>query len=268
MLRQRIITAVIGLPLLIAAIWFGGPWFTLLIAAVAVLGSLEFYRMAIRLEIQPITYFGAACVLLLVFSPHCPYAATTSFLITSSVAISLVWLLFRSPREQAFNNWAWTVAGILYTGWMLSYWVELRNLEAGKAWVFWAIFTTMASDTCAFFAGRAWGKHPLAPALSPGKTWEGAIGGLLAGVIVSLILGMIFSLPFNCWQMAFLGGIISTFAQLGDLVESLLKRNTGTKDSGSLLPGHGGILDRIDSYIFTGVTAYYCAAFAISWVTV
>lgn len=262
MLRQRLFTAIIGLPLLIAAIWFGKPWFTLLIAAVAIVGSLEFYRMASQSRIQPLTYLGTAWVLLLVLSPHCPYAGTTPFLITSAIVISLIWLLFRSPREQAFNNWAWTIAGILYVGWMLSYWVHLRNLEAGKAWVFWAILTTLASDTCAFFVGRAWGKHPLAPALSPGKTWEGAIGGLLASVIVSPILGMIFSLPFNYWQAALLGGVISIFAQLGDLVESLLKRNTGAKDSGSLLPGHGGILDRMDSHIFTGVIAYYCAEFA------
>ena len=262
MLRQRILTAVVSLPLLIAAIWFGEPWFTLLITAAAVLGSLEFYRMASHSQIRPITYFGVVWVVLLVLSPHCPYAATTPFLISAGILISLVWLLFRSPREQAFNSWAWTMAGILYTGWMLSHWVELRNLEAGKEWVFWAIFTTAASDTSAFFCGKAWGKRSLAPRVSPGKTWEGAIGGLLGGIIASLVLGIVFSLPLNYWQMALLGGLISIFAQLGDLVESLLKRNTSTKDSGNLLPGHGGILDRIDSPIFTGVVVYYWLVFS------
>jgi phosphatidate cytidylyltransferase len=160
--------------------------------------------------------------------------------------------------EQAFTNWAWTMAGILYIGWMLSHWVELRSLEAGKELVFWAMFTTFASDTSAFFTGRAWGKHALAPAISPGKTWEGAVGGLLASIIASLILGIIFPLPFSYWQIALLGCIISIFAQLGDLAESMLKRNTGVKDTGKLIPGHGGILDRIDSLIFTGVIVYYC----------
>lgn len=264
MLRQRVLTAIIGLPLLIAIIWFGEPWFTLLIAAMAMLGSLEFYRMASHSKIQPITYFGVAWVLLLVLSPHCPYTTTTPLLITSAIVIPLIWLLFRSPREQAFNNWAWTIAGILYIGWMLSYWIDLRSLEAGKEWVFWAMFTTFASDTCAFFSGRAWGKHSLASAISPGKTWEGAIGGLLAGITASLILSASFSLPLSYWQMALLGGVISIFAQLGDLVESLLKRNTGTKDSGKLVPGHGGILDRTDSLIFTGVVVYYCLVLIIS----
>ena len=262
MLRYRILTAVVGLPLLIAIIWFGEPWFTLLIAVMAMLGSWEFYRMAGQLKLQPITYLGMASVLLIVLSPHCPYAATIPFLITSAIVVSLIWLLFRSPREQAFTNWAWTIAGILYIGWMLSYWVELRSLEAGKELVFWAMFTTFASDTSAFFIGKAWGKHALAPSISPGKTWEGAIGGLLASIIASLILRTIFPLPFSYWQIALLGCIISLFAQLGDLAESLLKRNTGVKDAGKLIPGHGGIIDRIDSLIFTGVIVYYCVVLA------
>ena len=267
MLKQRIITAIIGIPLLIAIIWFGEPWFTLLVIVMAGLGSFEFYRMASHLKIQPITYLGMTWILLLILSPHCPYPITTPFLITSAIVISLIWLLFRPQREQAFGNWAWTIAGILYIGWMLSYWVSLRSLEAGRNLVFWAMFTTFASDTSAFFIGRTRGKQPLAPSISPGKTWEGAIGGLLASIIASLILGIIFPLPFNYWQAALLGGVISVFAQLGDLVESLLKRNTGAKDASKLIPGHGGMLDRLDSLIFTGVVVYYCVVLATLWST-
>ena len=106
---------------------------------------------------------------------------------------------------------------------------------------------------------KALGKHPLAPSISPGKTWEGTIGGLLISVIVSLALGIALHLPLDYWQMVLLGCVISVFAQLGDLIESLFKRNASVKDSGKLLPGHGGILDRTDSIIFTGVIVYYCA---------
>jgi len=165
--------------------------------------------------------------------------------------------LFRHPRDQAFTNWAWTMAGIFYIGWMLSYWIQLRSLEAGRALVFLAMFTTFANDTGAFFIGRAWGKHALNLSISSGKTWEGAAGGLVFSIVVSLIMGALFSLPFPIWQTAIAGIIISVFAQLGDLVESLLKRNTGVKDAGKLVPGHGGILDRVDSLIFTGVVVYY-----------
>jgi len=257
MLRHRILTAVVGLPLLIAIIWFGEPWFTILIAAMSALAGWEFYRMAGGLRVQPITYFGIAWILLLIVSPHCPYPPTLPFLITSAIVVSLIWLLFRRPRDQAFPNWAWTMAGILYIGWMLSYWVQLRGLEDGRELVFLAMFTTFASDTSAFFIGRTWGKHALVPAISSGKTWEGAIGGLLSSIAASLIISVIFTLPFSYWQIALVGLIISVFAQLGDLVESLLKRNTGVKDASKLIPGHGGILDRLDSLIFTGVIVYY-----------
>jgi len=213
--------------------------------------------MAGGLRVQPITYFGIAWVLLIVVSPHCSYPPTLPFLITSSIVVSLIWLLFRHPRDKAFTNWAWTMAGILYIGWMFSYWVQLRSLEGGMGLVFLAMFTTFASDTGAFFIGRTWGKHALAPVISSGKTWEGAIGGLIASIAAALIIGLIFKLPFSYWQTALVGFIISVFAQLGDLVESLLKRNTGVKDAGKLIPGHGGILDRVDSLIFTGVIVYY-----------
>lgn len=258
MIRKRIITAVIGIPLLIVIIWFGEPWFTLLIAVMTGIGSLEFYKMVTALKIQPFTYLGIIFIILLVLSPHCPYPVTTPFLITSMIAISLVWMLFRSQKGQAFSNWVWTLAGVLYIGWMLSYWINLRNLAIGKELVFWAMFTTFASDTSAFFIGRTWGKRPLAPAISPGKTWEGAFGGLFSSAIASVILRLMLPLPFNYWQTALLGGVISIFAQLGDLAESLLKRNTGSKDASKLIPGHGGMLDRLDSLIFTGPVVYYC----------
>ncbi len=263
MLRQRVLTSIVSLPLFIAAIWFGNPWFTFWMTAVAILCGIEFYRMASHHKIQPITYLGILVIVLLVVSPHYPDTTIKPFLITLAIIVSLIWLLFRSPKEQAFDNWAWTMAGILYIGWTISYWIDLRSLEAGGKWVFWILFTTIANDTSAYFIGRAWGKYSLATAISPNKTWEGAIGGLLAGVLISLIFSLLFSLPVNYWQAALLGCIISILAQLGDLVESLLKRNAGVKDSGKLFPGHGGILDRMDSFIFTGVAVYYYITIAL-----
>ena len=262
MLRQRVITGLIVLSISIAAIWFGTPWFTLLVTAIAFVGIIEFYRMATSADIQPLIHCGIVSAVLLAFIPHCQYTGAAPFLLTLVVVISLIWSLFRSPKERAFHNWAWTMAGILYIGWMLSFWVGLRILENGREWVFFAVFTTAASDTSAFFVGRAWGKRRMAPTISPSKTWEGAIGGFLGALTLALILKAIFSLPpfflpVNYWQAALLGAAVSVLAQLGDLVESLLKRNTETKDSGKLLPGHGGILDRFDSFLLSGVLVYY-----------
>jgi phosphatidate cytidylyltransferase len=183
--------------------------------------------------------------------------------------ISLICLLRRPSHESAFRNWAWTIVGALYVGWMLSYWLHLRGLKFdlidgsayGRNWVYLAMLTTFANDTGAFFIGKARGKHKLAPAISPAKTWEGAIGGLicaiLAAIVIALILNLVSPFVFKYWQIILLGFLVSLFAQLGDLVESLLKRNMGVKEAGSLLPGHGGILDRFDSLIFVGAVVYY-----------
>jgi phosphatidate cytidylyltransferase len=181
------------------------------------------------------------------------------------VVLSLIWLLLRRQKDGAFTSWTWTISGILYIGWLLSYFITLRSQENGRNWVFLALLLTFTSDTAAFFVGRAIGAHHLAPRVSPSKTWEGTIAGVVGAIIVSLLftLPTPLYLPLNYWQAILLGLTVSVFGQLGDLVESLLKRNTGVKESGKLVPGHGGILDRMDSIIFTGVVVYYY----VIWVT-
>ena len=266
MLKKRIITALCGIPLLIAVIWFGEPWFTILVAIWGLLAVFEFYSMVAASKVSPLTYFGLIWTLLFILSPHFDYDILIPLLLTSAVILSLIWLLLRPQKERAFTGWVWTIGGILYIGWLLSHFVALRGLDDGRNWVFLALFTTFTSDTAAFFVGRALGKHHLAPRISPGKTWEGAIAGVFGAIIVSLFftLPKLFTIPnpvylqnFSYWQAILLGLLVSIFGQLGDLVESLLKRNMGVKESGKLIPGHGGILDRIDSVVFAGIVVYY-----------
>lgn len=257
MLKKRVIVALWGIPLLIAVVWFGEPWFTILVAIWGLLAVFEFYRMVTASKVLPLTYFGLIWTLLFILSPHFDYDFLIPLLLTSTVILSLIWLLLRQRKEAAFTSWAWTIAGILYMGWLLSYLIALRGLDDGRNWVFLALFTTFGSDTTAFFIGRALGRHHLAPSISPGKTWEGAIAGVFGAIIVSLILVTLLNLPVNYAQAILLGLLVSIFGQLGDLIESLLKRTMGVKDSGKLLPGHGGFLDRIDSVVFAGVVVYY-----------
>jgi len=279
MLKKRVITALWGIPLLVAVIWFGEPWnptlFTVFIAVWALLAAFEFYRLVTTSKVSPLTYFGLVCVLLFIvgrnpdvlsaLEPHFDIALITPLILSAAAVLSFIWLLARRQKEGAFAGWAWTMAGILYIGWLLSYLVSLRGLEDGRNWIFLALFTTFASDTAAFFIGRALGRHPLAPNISPGKTWEGAVGGVLGAVLVSLffVLPTPLSLnPYLNWgQAILLGLLVSVFGQIGDLTESLLKRNVGVKDSGTLIPGHGGVLDRVDSIVFAGVVVYYFALF-------
>lgn len=263
MLKQRILSAAIGLPFLIAIFWFGDPWFTLLVATGAILGCLEFYKMVIPDKDRRFAYFGLLWSALFVFSLHIRVTYVLPLLITATVVFPLILVFLSMRRDTAFSHWAWIIAGIFYTGWMLSFWVKLRSLTDGRYWALLALFVTFAYDTSAFFIGRSLGKHLLAPKISPGKTWEGAIGGTLGAIAACLILKSLFSLPIDYWQALLLSLLISLFAQLGDLVESLLKRSSGVKDSGKLIPGHGGVLDRIDSLIFSGVVVYYYVVWAV-----
>jgi len=272
MLKHRVITAAVGVPLIILAIWFGDPWITIFIAAAALAGTYEFYHMANFDRREPLLYLGLLWTLALVLSPHYRNPDLLPVVITAAILVSLLCLLVRPSREKAFHRWAWTIVGALYVGWMLSYWLNLRGLEDGRNWVYLAMLTTFANDTSAYFIGRARGRHKLAPAISPAKTREGALGGLvgaiIAAVVIALALKLISAEPgapfvFRYWQIIVLGFLVGFFAQLGDLVESLLKRQTGVKESGNLLPGHGGVLDRFDSLIFVGAVVYYY----VIWVT-
>ena len=261
MVKKRVITAVWGIPLLIAAIWFDKPlpWFTVLAAVWGVLAVYEFYRLVAAARVPPLTWFGVILTLVFILRPHFEYSLSIPVLLTSIVILPLVWLVLRTGKEQAFIGWAWTVAGIIYVGWLMSHLVALRMQDDGRNWVFLGLFVTIASDTSAFFIGKALGRHHLAPGISPGKTWEGAIAGAVGAIIISLffLLPTPFLLPLSYGQAILLGLAVSVSGQLGDLIESLFKRNMGVKESSRLLPGHGGALDRMDSVVFAGVAVYY-----------
>jgi phosphatidate cytidylyltransferase len=270
-LKRRIITSVIGVPIVVAMVWFDQPipWFTVLAALWGMGAVNEFYGIVQHSkDISPLKYFGIIWVLLFIVSPYLsqiPYlnrVNITSLLFATAVIIPLIILLVRRGKENAFANWAWTVAGILYIGWLLSYFVALRNFPDGRGWVFLAILSTFGSDACAYFTGRALGRHKLAPYISPKKTWEGSAGGVVGAIVFSVAVTLFFHLPITWWGAIILGILVSVFGQLGDLVKSLFKRNMAVKDSGKVLPGHGGLLDRMDSLAFAGVLVYYFVVFA------
>ncbi|NQT73823.1 MAG: phosphatidate cytidylyltransferase [Chloroflexi bacterium] len=258
MLRQRVISAVVAIPIILAAIWFGDPWLSIVVALFVLLGAFEFYRLGNSAGWQPFTIIGIVLALLFILNTHSDDEKTTPLLITGAVLIPLARIIWQYDGQKAFVNWTWTVAGIFYVGWMMSHIVQLRDMDDGRDWVIIAIFATFASDTSAYFTGRALGKHKMAPAISPGKTWEGAIGGLLGAAIATVVLAIITGIDeIGYLKIIPLGFLISIFAQAGDLTESALKRNASAKDAGSLIPGHGGVLDRLDSLIFTVVLVYY-----------
>jgi phosphatidate cytidylyltransferase len=260
MLAKRIVTALILLPLVVAAVWFDEPlpWLTVFVAIFGGLAILEFFRIVARQKVRPLVLLGFVWTILFIVSPHLDLTIfSTPALLTSLIFFSLIWLVLRRNKEAAFTAWAWTVAGVLYVGLLLSHLVLLRDLDFGREWVLFALFATFASDTSAYFIGRRWGRDLLAPDISPGKTWQGAVAGVVAAIVMGLVLLNLFNLPLSYGQVVVLALAVSVFGQLGDLVESLFKRNMNTKDSGDAIPGHGGFLDRLDSVIFAGIVVYY-----------
>ena len=271
MLWQRVLSALFFIPILFVSIWFGDPWFSVVVAVAALLGVVEFYDMFSQKRWQPLTFFGMLWTLFFVFNAHYTHSygsettqlLVTSALVSSAVILSLLCSLFlRSSGDRVLFGWAWSLAGVLYMGCLLSYWILLMNSGewVGRDWVLLALFSTFAFDTTAYFVGRAFGKHKMVPTVSPGKTWEGAIGGLAGAIAAVIILALILNTPLDIGygKLVFIGFAVGVFAQIGDLAESQLKRSTGLKESGGLIPGHGGILDRLDSIVFTGVVVYYC----------
>ncbi|MSQ28502.1 MAG: phosphatidate cytidylyltransferase [Dehalococcoidia bacterium] len=258
-LSLRLIAAIVALPVLIGATHLGGWVFPALVLAASLLAAWEFGRLAEATGTavaKPVLIAGTG---LLVVSGHQLVAPALTVLLLAA----LMWSLYRFRRGGTGTDWLWTVGGALYTGWLPGHFVTLRAEERGLEWVLVALCSTVISDTAAYAVGRAAGRCKLAPLVSPGKTWEGAIGGLVFTTLLTPALAWLLHLPGGplLWVLGF---AISVFAQAGDLVESMLKRTAGVKDAGRLVPGHGGILDRMDSLVFVGPLVYYYVRWLIS----
>jgi len=192
--------------------------------------------------------------------------------------VGLIWELFRHERAPVRDLGA-TILGVYYVGWLFTYLVHLRltpgvMVEPRGGWfevnslgarlVLFAFVTTWACDTAAYFAGRTFGKHKLAPTISPGKTIEGSVGGLLGSVVIALLVGGLAGFPMSARLV--LGLAVGVFCQLGDLCASAMKREMGIKDFGAVIPGHGGVLDRFDSLLFVApVVSYLSELMGSAW---
>jgi len=278
---MRILTALVGIPLAVVLIfWPGGLPFAVAMGIISILGAMEFYKGVRKNGARPVEWAGVLAVALFVASATTfQYKDRTT--VGAILPTALTLLLIASfcvemiRRERApIVNVGVTVLGAIYVGWMISHLVVLRGVwlegptpegprvpvgsyrpELGACLVMLVFLGTWACDTGAYFLGKFFGKTKLAPKLSPNKTWEGAAGGFLGSVLVTVIMGTVIHLP---WYHAIaLGGIFGILSQLGDLSESAIKRELGVKDFGTIVPGHGGILDRFDSLLFTGPAAYY-----------
>ena len=253
-LAWRLATAAVGIPLLLGVIYAGGPLYLLVIAAALAVGLIEFTR-AFKVADTPLTGTLALATAAVAAGAARGPAAVLAVAVAGTVA-SLVLLVVRGQVATAGHDWSPAVAGFAYVGLLGQSFVALRWLEDGRDWVYLAAFTTFATDTGAYAVGRLLGRHKLAPRISPGKTVEGGLGGFLAGALAAVALNRLLGLDRPDAAMLALGAGAAVAGQLGDLAESLIKRSAGVKDMGTLLPGHGGVLDRLDSLLFVVPLVY------------
>jgi phosphatidate cytidylyltransferase len=254
-LLTRIISAVILLPVVLVVIYVGGDLYVLLVGVVLGLATLEFVQLMERGGARPTLFISWGFVAVGVVSGRNPDAAWIRAAVAGLLGGALVWQLFQHPREAPTADWALTVVGGLYIGWMGGYLVALRSVSNGLRWLLLALLTTWAADTGAYLIGSNWGRRKLIPRLSPGKTVEGTVGGWLTGVVSGGVVAML--LELGVVHGLALGILIGIASPLADLGVSMMKRQVGAKDSSRVIPGHGGVLDRIDSILFTVVVGYY-----------
>ena len=281
----RVVTALVLLPLVLWLIWKGGLAFAILIAVAAGMCALELNLLPsslpapdpaekksvvqeeieeLELESAVVTGAGIASVAGAVLLPLL-YEVNLGFLSTRWVLAAVLIiafadsLFFEEKLENAPRRIGMAVLGVVYPGLLLSALVPLRGLDRGEWWIILALTVTWLNDTGAYFAGRAFGRRKLYARISPSKTWEGAIGGAAGSILGALIVQQLWLPRLPAWGAALVGVGAAVLGPIGDLSESMLKRAFGAKDSGRLLPGHGGILDRIDALLFNAPFVLLCA---------
>lgn len=298
-LARRVAFGVVAAPIAVAIVLYGGAPLAALLAIASALAAWEFFRMARAAALTPLDDTGIVIAGLIPLVIHARYlhlyepdasigAASLLALVTLCVLALAIWL--RGVGGKPIGGVSTTLFGAAYTGGMLSFAYGIRyheyafapaaiglggrafNLASGGLLLLIPLLATWASDTGAYAVGRLIGRHKLIPSVSPGKTVEGAFGGLAGSVLVVWALTHWFLRPgahldFR-WRpvgVILFGVIVSVAAQIGDIAESLLKRDAGVKDSSTLIPGHGGVLDRVDSLLFVLPVSYVCFGWLLTW---
>ncbi len=265
MFRTRVLSAAVLIPAVAGLAYAGGWVLVIALWIVAIRSAYELFSLLEPAGYRPSLAACAAVMAALLVSARFPEKHLTGLVLTTAVMGTLIWQLRNPAQGRPTQSWALTLGTALWPGWLLSHFVLLRDLSPawglglGTRWLALVFLATWINDTAAYLVGKAIGRHPCAPYLSPKKTWEGTVGGWLGGVAATALLGRwLVALPWG--HGLALGVLVATVAPLGDLAKSMVKRQMGVKDFSALIPGHGGMFDRIDSLLFVAPVVYYYAA--------
>lgn len=258
---KRVISGVIGIPILIGIVYYGGLTLFLSVMAVCLMGLREFYQAVAVKEIKTINLVGYISAIMILSSFY--YAFSVNYLLfTIVLTFLLLSIIILLNTKYTVLDGTITFIGIIYVALFLGHVILISRTSNSIA--IWLVFiTAFGTDTFAYFSGYFFGKRKLCPHISPKKTVEGAIGGMIGTIVFSGVFGYIF-LRDHLTAVLLIGFVGSIFSQAGDLTASLIKRRVGIKDFGNIMPGHGGVLDRFDSIIFTAPVVYYFLAFMIN----
>ena len=260
MLRARLATAAVAIPLLLALIFFAPAWgWGAFVALLSALALLEYLGLAFQDRLGPRMAGGLLGLTVILAAVRQPMPGTwlaAAMSATLAGALGYV-VLGRRDLERGLADVGLIVLGVLYAGLLLPHFYWLRYLPDGPAWVTFVIAIAMAGDSGGYFVGHAFGRHKLIPHVSPGKTVEGAVGIVAFSLLMAAAVKVILLRDRDWTEILILATVMSVLGQIGDLGESVMKRSFGAKESGALLPGHGGVLDRIDSLLFPVALVYY-----------
>lgn len=260
MLRERLLSSIVLIPLAAAVAWAGGWWFVGFVALFATVAAWEALRLLEREDFfEPVMWLGLVTVAGLVLEAGLqPDPLRFQAFLVLAVLLGLTVALFLN-RPGAAGDWTLTLGIAVYLGLTLRFLALMRLLPDGLSWVTLAALTTWITDSGAYFIGKGIGKHKLWPRISPKKTWEGLLGGMAVGTTAAAFLGPWLLQGLTWPQGILIGLLIGIIGPIGDLSESLFKRQVGAKDSSTLIPGHGGFFDRADSFIFVSPIIYLLA---------
>ena len=272
MLRERIVVIIFLLPFII---WVAvdGKWlFLVTILILLSLAAVEYGLMFRRHGLRPSLPLLILGVVALSTSRFLHGFEHTPFLLTVLCLATFIWhsVDYEQGAVHSGTDFAVSVAGIIYLGWVGSYLISLRQLPEGEWWILVALPSIWLADSAAYLVGRAIGRHPLTRRLSPNKTWEGYLAGIVCGALGTAGLAMLWRIgagwasTLSATRGLIVGATISTLAPLGDLGISMIKREIQVKDTGSLFPGHGGVLDRLDSWLWAGAIGFYLVSWLIT----